>query len=580
MIDEERLLDLLATWEEGYEQGKDFPAAELCFECPELAPALADRIQSLKRFAWMKKPSGERHTVSLAAPAQELPPTLAGRYRLDCCIAEGGSGKVWSAFDLDLQRFVAIKVPKRGRFADSFLDEARKVARLKHPGIVVVYDLERYEGAYFIISDLIDGIDLGKHLRSHPLLPREAVRIVADIARHLHYAHEQGFIHRDIKPANILVDKHGKVFVTDFGIAVTGEELQREDDDGCGTLPYMSPEQLDGGASQIDFRTDIYSLGVVLFELLTKRQPFEAETPEGVRQKILRQKPPSPRSLERNVPREIERICQKCMAKHPTDRYQTAEALADDLTRWLNRRRTNWMFAGAGLIVCLILAWFGIGKPLVTSNEREANMRLAMNLPHERLGDETPLFNGRNLDGWEFVSQQYGTGGVNKRAHCDDVIRIVDGVLVCQEEPKYWLFTREAYSDFVLKLNYRFPHTPRWNTGSAILLRMTQPGPHHDAHVRARFGGWTTGRILPALMVLPQSPVGYDVLPGLAEAERPIGEWNEYDVTCVDGAVAVRVNGVLVNKEYLDMPRRGTIGLAPQGCAVELRSVKITPIKE
>jgi hypothetical protein len=107
-----------------------------------------------------------------------------------------------------------------------------------------------------------------------------------------------------------------------------------------------------------------------------------------------------------------------------------------------------------------------------------------------------------------------------------------------------------------------------------------QPGPHHDAHVRVRFGGWATGRILSPFRVLPQSPDVYEALPGLAEAERPIGEWNEYNVTCVGGAVVVRLNGVLVNHDNLNMATQGTIGLAPQGCAVEFRNVKITPIKK
>src|SRR5262245_42830035 len=123
--------------------------------------------------------------------------------------------------------------------------------------------------------------------------------------------------------------------------------------------------------------------------------------------------------------------------------------------------------------------------------------------------------------------------------------------MACRDEGNYWLSTREEYSGFVLKLDCRFPHKPRYNTGSSLLLRMT--GPYQEPHVRVKLGGWCTGRIIPPFHNLPQSPDGFEPLPGLREAERPTGEWNEFGITCVGGAIAVRVNGVLVNQDFLWM---------------------------
>jgi len=360
MNEKDRLDDLLLRWDELYEQGQDVPPEELCQDCPELVAALADEIAGLKRAAWVNTPV----KVDVFQPAATFPgngqsspsldnqpqKTLAGRYRLDALIAEGGFGKVWRAFDLELQRPVAVKVPKLERLADpeGFKVEARKVAQLRHNGIVRVYDVDRHEGAYFIVSDFIEGADLGKRLREKAHSVREAVQIVEAVACALHYAHQQEFVHRDIKPANILVDNQGQVFITDFGIAVTEGEL-RQGTDGSGTPAYMSPEQV-GNQCQIDHRTDIYSLGSVLYELLTKRHPFQADTLTDLQDQILHQEPPSPRSINKEVPKEVERICLKCLSKNPPSRYPTAQALADDLSRCLGKRSKVVLIAAIGLL--------------------------------------------------------------------------------------------------------------------------------------------------------------------------------------------------------------------------------------
>ena len=186
---------------------------------------------------------------------------------------------MWKGFDPELQRVVAIKVPRPDRIsspdqAQKFLEEARKVAQLKHPGIVPVHDVGRDGDWFFIVSDFIDGENLAQRISRDRPGWEESARLVADVAEILQHAHQQGFIHRDIKPANILLDGQGRPYLTDFGIAISGDDQGRGTTDTAGTLRYMAPEQVAETVSQIDCRSDIYGLGVVLYELLTGQRPF------------------------------------------------------------------------------------------------------------------------------------------------------------------------------------------------------------------------------------------------------------------------------------------------------------------
>lgn len=377
MDDQDRVADLLIRWQEHFEDGKDISVEELCQEHPELTSALKASIHAVKKMAWLKTPP--------AANSPKPPPSctgetvlsfqepLAGRYRMEKRIAGGGFGEVWRGFDLELQRPVAIKVPttrhRRTANEEPFQTEARKVAQLRHPGIVQVHDVGRSNGMYFIVSDLIEGQDLAALLCRNKPTVHEAVRIVAEAARHLHYAHQQGFIHRDIKPANILVDRHDRVYLTDFGIAATVEQLRLRGDDGCGTLAYMSPEQLHGDSTRIDARTDIYGLGVVLYELLTRQHPFEAVNPSALHEFILQQEPRNPRSINPRIPREIERICMKCLSKSPVNRYASADALAESLTHAL---RNRWPKYGRLTVQILAVVLALIGFIGIESKFREA----------------------------------------------------------------------------------------------------------------------------------------------------------------------------------------------------------------
>ncbi|MBI3465640.1 MAG: serine/threonine-protein kinase PknK, partial [Planctomycetes bacterium] len=252
-------------------------------------------------------------------------------------LGEGGFGAVYLGHDEDLDIPLAIKVPSARLLAttrarEEFLREVRIVARLRHDAIVRTYGF-RAEGndQFYIAYEFIEGETLADRIGRSRIPHADAARLAATVADALHYAHLQELYHRDIKPSNILLDRQGRPYVTDFGLAVKEEELSRHRGRLAGTPQYMAPEQVRREGHRVGNRTDIYSLGVVLYEMLCGRRPFSAESNEELFEQIEFREPRPPRSIDDTIPRELERICLKAMSKKVTDRYNTAADMAEEL---------------------------------------------------------------------------------------------------------------------------------------------------------------------------------------------------------------------------------------------------------
>jgi len=319
------LADLLIQWEDLYKQGQDTPAVVLCKDHPGLVETLTRQIAALKRVAWLDKKldEDEGDDSSSDSPDDPRPPrVLAGRYRLDQLIATGGFAEVWRAFDQDLQRIIAVKIPKRTVIgaADSFLAEARRVARLKHPAIVPIHDVGLEAGECFFVSEYVEGGSLADQLSAGKLPSDQACRWIASIADALEHAHAAGVIHRDIKPANILIDAPDRALLADFGIAHSSMKTG-ELSPSLGTLRYMSPEQLDGQAAVP--QSDIYSLAVVLHEALTDRPPYSSGDPNTLRREIS-----TGAKVSKDVPPQLVPALRKALSKNPGQRFGSAAEFA------------------------------------------------------------------------------------------------------------------------------------------------------------------------------------------------------------------------------------------------------------
>jgi eukaryotic-like serine/threonine-protein kinase len=264
-----------------------------------------------------------------------------GRFDLVDCLGTGAFGTVWKARDPELDRIVALKVPRGGRLSKSegefFFREARAAAQLRHPNIVPVHEVGRDGDTLFIVSDFVKGITLLDWLKGRRPTPLAIADLCSVIAEGLHHAHEKGVVHRDLKPANILIDDSDQPHIMDFGLAKReiGEVTMTIDGQILGTPAYMSPEQAGGEGHWTDRRSDIYSLGVIAFEMLTGELPFRGNYQMQIRQRLT-EDPPDPRKLNRHVSSDLATICVKCMDRIPGRRYATSAEVAAEFRRFTN----------------------------------------------------------------------------------------------------------------------------------------------------------------------------------------------------------------------------------------------------
>ena len=394
---DQQLEAIIADYIRACETGTALNRGEILKRHPELADELRQFFGQHDRMNQIAAPirgfgDALAHAVG---PGQQL--SYVGNYELLEEIARGGMGVVYKARQTTLGRIVAVKMIVSGRLASEqdvkrFQVEAQAAAGLQHPNIVSIHEVGKHEGWHYFSMDYVEGRDLSKILRENLLSAKQAATYVRQMAEAIHYAHQQGILHRDLKPSNILIDDHDQVRITDFGLAMrveSGSDLTRTGQI-VGTPSYMPPEQAQGKRSLIGPRSDVYSLGAVLYECLTGRPPFRSDTVVETIQQVINVEAASPRMLNPSVSRDLETICLKCMEKEADGRFHTAQSLADDLGRFLrgepiyarsiSRPSRVWRWCKrnplvARLTVAMIMLLLGIASLTTLGYLRESKLR-------------------------------------------------------------------------------------------------------------------------------------------------------------------------------------------------------------
>jgi sigma-B regulation protein RsbU (phosphoserine phosphatase) len=310
-----------------------------------------ETVSYLSPLATQPQPAQPQATAAALAM-----PAAIGRYEIRGLLGRGGFGAVYRGYDRNLDRQVAIKVPRlqlTKAVEELFPQEARKLAQLRHPSIVTVHDVGVHDGVCFIVSEYLEGPNLNQWMQNRTVTWQEAAAITATLADALATAHARSIIHRDVKPANVIMTDRPEGFVpvlVDFGLALSESSfgaVLAQAGRVTGTPNYMSPEQARGEGNRIDGRTDIYALGVILYRLVSGRLPFTAPDARELLRAVIAHEPRPPRQFVRGLPRELERICLKAMAKNLADRYTTASDLANDLRAVVREHQDQLRLAAA-----------------------------------------------------------------------------------------------------------------------------------------------------------------------------------------------------------------------------------------